>query len=107
LVRNLKWDRHLNPGILMLAANDVFVWTRSVMGPNVRTRLPFHRRPRAMLGAIMHKMANSVADTVSVYNEETDIAKEADCTADHLGPAFTGRRRNKPRVIEGQAAGRS
>ena len=73
------------------------------MGPNVRTRL---QATSAMLGARMHKMANSVADTVSVYNEETDIAKDADCTADHLGPAFTGRRRNKPRVIEGKALGR-
>jgi len=34
----------------MQAADEVLVRTRNVMGPNVRTRLPFHRRPRAMLG---------------------------------------------------------
>jgi hypothetical protein len=37
------------------------------MGPNVRTTLPFHRRPSAM-------MANSVAETAAVYNKEADIA---------------------------------
>jgi hypothetical protein len=48
-------------------------------------------------------MANSVADTVTVYNEEADIAKEADIalpiTLVRLRQDVDG---TKPRVIEGQ-----
>ena len=66
-------------------------------------RAPVPRATSRHAWAKTHKMANSVADTVTVYNKEADIAKEADITVPitlvWLRQDVDG---TKARVIEGQ-----
>jgi len=65
------------------------------MGPECAHQAPVPQATLRHAWAKTHKMANSVADTVTVYNKEADIALPITPV-----PASTGRRRNK--IIDGQ-----
>ena len=73
LVRDLKWDRHLNPHF-DAGSERSFGTDTERHGAERAHRAPVPQATSRHAWAKTHKMANSVADTVTVYNKEADIA---------------------------------